>query len=45
MQGLTNYVSIILGIIGGFSRTNIIGNNRTPNWHNFGENDGSTKWE
>ena len=35
-QGLTNYASIILGIIGGFSSTSIIGNNGRPNWHNFG---------
>ena len=35
-QGLTNHASIILGIIGGFSSTSIIGNNRRPNWHNFG---------
>ena len=31
-----NYASINFGIIGGFSNTSIIGNNRGPNWHNLG---------
>ena len=40
--GLTNYTSIILGIINGFSSTSIVGNNGRPNWQNFG---GTTTWQ